>query len=161
MRNVSGLSLGGNSSNLNTLFVTPAKLPSANTSTHTMVGRPRKKQKVQEEFSFTNFAAEESTRTRAKGKKELHLDVAMSEEWNQKAKEYFDLVYILFPKSQKPNSESVANAMDFLSTTLVTFKKSRNRKAAYPFALPSGTTEVKLELRTFFDDEACGSTIPA
>jgi hypothetical protein len=67
----------------------------------------------------------------------------------------------MFPKLQKPNSESVANVMDFLSTALVTFKKSRARKAAYPFALPSGTTEVKLELRTFFDDEACGSKIPA
>ena len=85
----------------------------------------------------------------------------MSDEWNRKARECFDLVHIMFPKSQKPNSESVANVMGFLSTALVTFTKLRARKAAYPFAQPSGTTAVKLELRTFFDDEACRSTIPA
>ena len=42
MSNVGGLSLGGGSSNMNTMFVTPAKMPTANTPTLTMAGRPRK-----------------------------------------------------------------------------------------------------------------------
>ena len=161
MSNVSGLSLGGGSSNLNTMFVTPAKMPAANTPTHTMAGRPRKKQRVQEEFSFTDFEAKERTRMRTMGTNEAQLDVAMSDDWNQKAEECFDLVHMLFPESQKPNSESAANVVDLLSTAIMTFKKSRSKNAAYPFAMPIGEAEVKLELRAVFDDEACGSKVPA
>ena len=70
MSNVGGLSLGGGSSNMNTMFMTPAKMPAANTPTHTMAGRPRKKQRVQEEFSFTTFEATERTRMRTMGTNE-------------------------------------------------------------------------------------------
>ena len=161
MSNVGGLSLGGGSSNMNTMFVTPAKMPAANTPTHTMAGRPRKKQRVQEEFSFTAFEATERKRMRTMGTNEAQLDVAMSDDWNQKAEECFDLVKILLPKSPKPNSESAANVVDFLSTAIMIFKKSRDKNAAYPFTMPIGEMAVELELRTIFDDEACGSKAPA
>ena len=54
-----------------------------------MAGRPRKKQRVQEEFSFTNFEAKERTENENYGNEEAHLDVAMSDEWNQEAEECF------------------------------------------------------------------------
>jgi hypothetical protein len=160
MSNVSGLSFGESSSNMNTMFVTPAKMPTANTPTLTMAGRPRKKQRVKE-FSFTDFEATERTRMRTMGTNEAQFDVAMSDDWNQKAEESFDLVHTLFPESQKPNSESAANVVDFLSTSIMTFKKSRSRNAAYPYVMPIGEAAVKLEFRTVFDDETCGSKVPA
>ena len=62
-----------------------------------------------------NFAEEESKRKRNKGMEQLNLEVAKADNWNQ------DLVHILFPDSQKPNSASVANAVGVLTTARLNF----------------------------------------
>ena len=67
---------------------------------------------------------------------------------------------LLFPESQKPDSESVANAFDAMLTAQFLFEQSTDRNAAYPFAA-SGGENVQLELRDFFDDEEGGLQLMA
>ena len=119
MGTLSGLSFGASSSAGNNLFVTSAKPPSANTTVNTMTEKPWKKQKVQSKFSFTNFEEEESTVTKNTGMDRLDLGAANVDDWTPEAQQCYDLVHILFPASQKPDSESVANAFDVMWTTRV------------------------------------------
>ena len=112
MRTLGGLSFGGSSSAGNNLFVTTAKPLSANTTVNTMTERPRKKRKVQfkevqSQFSFNDFQEDESTVTKNIGMERLDLGAANADNWTPEAKQCYDLVHILFPASQKPDSEFV------------------------------------------------------
>ena len=84
-----------------------------------MTGRPRKKRKVQfkevqSQFSFNNFQEDESTVAKNIGTERLDLGAANAGVWTTEAKQCYDLVHFLFPESQKPDSESVANAFDVM-----------------------------------------------
>jgi hypothetical protein len=160
MRTLGRLSFGGSSSAGNNLFVTTAKPLSANTTVNTMAERPRKKQKVQSHFSFKDFEEDESTVMKNMGMERLDLGAANADDWTPEAKQCYDLVHILFLASQKPDSESVANAFDEMLTTQFNFGQSTERNAAYPFAA-ARSENVQLELRDFFDDEEGGLQVPA
>ena len=80
------------------------------------------------------------------GTERLDLGSANADTWTTEAKQCYNLVHLLFPESQKPDSESVANAVDAMLTARFLFEQSTDRNAAFPFA-GSGGENVQLELR--------------
>ena len=161
MNTLGGFSGGGNSSTGNNPFVTIANPLSVNTSVTKMTGKPAKKKRkvqfggVQSSFSFINYQEDERSRKKNKGMEQLDLGSAKADSWTAEAKQCYDLVHLLFPKSLKPESESVANAVDVMLTAQFHFGQSTERNAVYPFAERDGEN-VQFELRDFFDDEEGG-----
>jgi len=165
MNTLGGFSGGGNSSTGNNPFVTTANPLSVNTTVNKMTGRPEKKRKVQFEevqsqFSFNNYQEDGRLMAKNTGTERLDLGAAKADTWTTEANQIYDLVRLLFPDSQKPDSESVANAVDAMLTARLLFEQSTGRNAAFPFA-GSGGENVQLELRDFFDDEEGGLQLMA
>jgi hypothetical protein len=132
MRTLGGLSCGGSSSAGNNLFATTAKPLSANTTVNTMAERLRKKQKVQSPFSFKDFEEDESTVRKNMGMERLDLEAANADDWTPEVQQCYDFVHILFPASQKPDYESVANAFDVMLTTQFNFREVDRAERSLP-----------------------------
>ena len=143
MNTLGGFSGGGNSSTGNNPFVTTANPLSVNTTVNKMTGRPEKKRKVQFEelqsqFSFNNYQEDGRLMAKNTGTERLDLGAAKADTWTSEASQIYDLVRLLFPDSQKPDSESVANAVDAMLTAQFLFEQSTDRNAAFPFAASGG-----------------------